>query len=111
MERLSSGDTVRIREELHEITGHTLAEVRITRVRWPAGLQWVALPLVARLKPTPGRREVPLGEAGLHQTIAHLLRNAFPHADWSHAQDYDVTTGVLREHTPRVPSCLTSDAR
>jgi hypothetical protein len=56
-----------------------------------------------------GRREVPLPSGGLHHDIAILIRDAFPHANWAVAQDYDVATGVLREHSVRLPACLRGD--
>jgi hypothetical protein len=109
-EQLNATAVRRVRERLYDITGLTLAEVRITRVRWPEGLRWVAMTLAAHPTAARKHREIPITEAGQHKTIALLLRDAFPHANWSRAQDYDVTTGLLREHTPRVPDCLMSDA-
>lgn len=100
----------RLRGQLRELTGRVLAEVRITRVSWPEGLRWVAMVLAVNGKAPARRREVPLAEGGQHHEIAILLRDAFPHADWSHAQDYDVTTGTLREHAVRLPACLRGDA-
>ncbi|MGW6911488.1 hypothetical protein [Streptomyces sp. NPDC054940] len=103
----------RLRGQLRELTGRVLAEVRITRVRWPEGLRWVAMALADHrpyARAATRRREVPLAEGALHHDIAILLRDAFPHADWSVAQDYDVTTGVLREHVVRLPACLRGDA-
>ncbi|MFD7793568.1 hypothetical protein [Streptomyces sp. NPDC059759] len=109
-DRLSGAGARHLRDRLSAITGHTLAEVRITRVSWPEGLRWVATTLAADSRAARGRREVPLTEAGQHRTIALLLRDTFPHADWGHAQDYDVVAGVLREHAVRLPACLTGEA-
>lgn len=110
-ERLDGYAAARVRDVLDALTGHDLAEVRITSVNWPDGPQWVAMTLTADPLAVRARREIPLEEGSQHKAIAFLLRDAFPDADWFRAQDYDVTTGVLREHTPRIPSCLMSEAR
>ncbi|MFF9097614.1 hypothetical protein ACF1AX_31390 [Streptomyces sp. NPDC014802] len=107
-------DTARrqaIRDELRRITGRYLSEVRITRVRWDNGQRWVALALTVDPQPPFGHREIPLSDGKKHKKIAVLLRDAFPHANWAVAQDYDVTTGVLTEHIVRVPACLGGDER
>lgn len=109
-ERLSATAARHLRDRLYAITGRALAEVRVTRVEWPEGLRWVAMTLAADPQTPRGRREVPLTEARQHRTLALLLRDTFPHANWAHAQDYDVVAGVLREHTVRLPACLTGDA-
>ncbi|MFF9310150.1 hypothetical protein ACF1BS_04485 [Streptomyces sp. NPDC014748] len=91
---------------LRAIMGRDIAEVRITRVRWDDGAHWVALALAVDPQPPFGHREIPLADGSLHREIALLIQNAFPGADWSVAQDYDVTTGVLREHQVHLPACL-----
>ncbi|MFJ8153890.1 hypothetical protein [Streptomyces sp. NPDC094468] len=99
-------DLVAVR--LRELVGHAVTEVRITRVRWDESKRWVVMLLDERL---PGsRRELPVDRGGLHHLVAILIRDAFPHADWSRAQDYDVVHGALREHVVRVPAALAGDA-
>ncbi|MET7776263.1 hypothetical protein ABZU94_10705 [Streptomyces mirabilis] len=98
-----------LRAELLRITGSTLVEVRITRPRWDDRLHWVAMALAVSRRSPATRREVPLAEGGQHREIGLLLRDAFPHADWSAAQDYDVVGGILTEHVTRVPACLRGD--
>ncbi|MFF0139738.1 hypothetical protein ACFYRN_25200 [Streptomyces sp. NPDC005227] len=109
-ERLSGAAARHLGDRLRAITGRAVAEVRITRVRWPEGLRWVAMILAADPRAPRGRREVPITEAGQHRKLALLLRDTFPHADWAHAQDYDVGAGTLREHLVRLPDCLAGDA-
>ncbi|HEY6116152.1 MAG TPA: hypothetical protein VI172_09360 [Candidatus Dormibacteraeota bacterium] len=87
-------------EQLHTLFGRAVKEVRITRVTWPEGKRWVAMVIG-----THGG-EVPVRDRGLHHTAAMVLRDVFPHANWGVAQDYDVATGVLREHVIRIPSTL-----
>jgi hypothetical protein len=94
-----------LRDSLRRITGRHLAEVRITCVRWEDGLRWVALALTIDRQPPFGHREVPLN-GDQHRKITRLLRDAFPLATWDRAQDYDVETGILREHVPQLPDCL-----
>lgn len=98
-----------LRANLLRITGRTLVEVRITRPRWNDNLHWVAMALTVSRRSPAVRREVPLAGGGLHREIGLLLRDAFPHADWSVAQDYDVVDGILTEHVTRVPACLRGD--
>ncbi|MGV4984560.1 hypothetical protein ACVB8X_14155 [Streptomyces sp. NRAIS4] len=98
-----------LRDDLRRIIGRAIAEVRITRVRWQDSLRWVALALSVDPKPPFGHREVPLTDGDQHREIALLLRDAFPHANWSVAQDYDVETGTLREHVTPLPECLRGD--
>ncbi|MEU3899789.1 hypothetical protein [Streptomyces sp. NPDC045251] len=101
----------RISAELRRLVGRPLAEVRVTRVQWPEGKRWVvALFHVDKSAPW-NRREIPVPAGRLHRVIALLIRNAFTHAHWGRAQDYDVATGVLTEHVVRMPSCLTGDER
>lgn len=95
-----------LRDSLRRITGRDVAEVRITRVRWEDGLRWCSMVLTVDRQPPFGHREVPLAEGHQHHTIALLLRDAFPHANWATAQDYDVETGSLHEHIVRLPECL-----
>ncbi|GAB2714760.1 hypothetical protein [Streptomyces bullii] len=90
-------------QQLYTLVGRSVKEVRITRVHWPDGKRWVAMVIGA------SGREVPLRDGGLHHQAAIILREAFPHANWSRAQDYDVATGVLREHRVRMPACLRGD--
>ncbi|WP_329214944.1 hypothetical protein OG352_05590 [Streptomyces sp. NBC_01485] len=92
-------------EQLYTLFGRPVKELRITRVTWPEGKKWVAMVIG-----THGR-EVPVFDGGLHQQAAHLLRDAFPHANWARAQDYDVAAGVLREHVVRTPASLRGDDR
>lgn len=100
----------RLRRTLLDITGQELVEVRITRPRWnDDNLHWVAMALTAGRQPGAAPREVPLTEGGHHRRIGLLLRAAFPHADWSVAQDYDVTAGALTEHVTAMPYCLRGD--
>lgn len=108
---LDTSRRLAIRNDLRRITGRLLAEVRITRVRWDNGLRWVALALTVDPQPPFGHREVPLADGSQHKRIALLLRDAFPHANWAVAQDYDVATGVLTEHVVRIPACLGGEER
>ena len=87
-------------EQLHTLVGRAVKEVRITRVTWPEGKKWVAMAIG-----THGR-EIPVYDGGLHHQAAMVLRDAFPDANWGVAQDYDVATGVLREHVISIPSSL-----
>jgi hypothetical protein len=103
---LDDDQRLALHDRLRRITGRNLTEVRITRVRWNDGLRWVALALTVDPDPPFASREIPLAHGGQHREIALLLRNSFPHADWSRAQDYDVATGVLRQHVVRRPACL-----
>jgi hypothetical protein len=92
-------------QQLYVLMGRSVKEVRITRVNWPEGKKWVAMVIGIH------GREVPLYDGGLHQQAAMILREAFPHANWARAQDYDVKTGILREHIARVPSGPRGDGR
>lgn len=92
-----------LHERLYVLFGRTVREVRITRVSWPDGKRWVAMVIG-----THGR-EVPIFDGGLHHVAAVVLRDAFPDADWDVAQDYDVATGVLRQHVVRMPASLRGD--
>ncbi|MGP4085441.1 hypothetical protein [Streptomyces sp. KR55] len=92
-------------QQLYTLFGRAVREVRITRVSWPDGKRWVAMAIG-----THGG-EIPLHDGGLHHQAAMVLRDAFPHANWSRAQDYDVATGTLREHLVRVPASLRGDDR
>ncbi|MFJ6730056.1 hypothetical protein ACIQPQ_34670 [Streptomyces sp. NPDC091281] len=95
-----------LHDALLRITGRVLVEVRITRTRWPEGLRWVAMVQAVDRKAPSRRREIPLAHGGQHKKIALLLRDAFPFAKWDRAQDYDVTSGVLRQHVVQTPSFL-----
>lgn len=90
-------------EQLYTLFGRPVKEVRITRVTWPEGKKWVAMVIGTHGK------EVPVFDRGLHDQAAIVLRDAFPHANWGVAQDYDVATGVLREHVIRMPASLRGD--
>lgn len=90
-----------LRDDLRRITGRILAEVRITPALYGGGTGFCAMALDDR------RREVPL--PGVQQAVADRVRRAFLRADWSRAQDYNVTTGVLREHVVRLPASLRGD--
>lgn len=92
-------------QQLYTLVGRSVKEVRITRVRWPEGKRWVAMVIGST------GREVPLRDGGLHHQAAIILRHAFPHANWSRAQDYDVATGVLRQHVVRLPAGLRGEAQ
>ncbi|SHI65660.1 hypothetical protein [Streptomyces sp. 3214.6] len=92
-------------EQLHTLFGRAVKEVRITRVTWPEGKKWVAMVIG-----THGR-EIPVYDGGLHHQAAMVLRDAFPDANWSRAQDYTVAAGVLREHVIRTPSSLRGGQR
>ncbi|MFJ9114431.1 hypothetical protein ACIRJO_02660 [Streptomyces sp. NPDC102394] len=85
---------------LYILVGRSVKEVRITRVNWPEGKRWVTTVFGLNGK------EVPLYERGLHKQAAIVLRDAFPDANWARAQDYDVKTGVLREHVVQLPAGL-----
>ncbi|MEI5520730.1 hypothetical protein WB388_08955 [Streptomyces brasiliscabiei] len=93
-----------LHQQLYTLMGRTVQEVRITRVRRGKGKRWVAMAIG-----TNGR-EVPLYESGLHHQAALVLREAFPHADWSIAQNYDVTTGILTKHAAPTPAPLRDGA-
>ncbi|MEV7684511.1 hypothetical protein [Streptomyces bungoensis] len=90
----------RLKQQLYTLVGRSVKEVRITRVRWPEGKRWVAMVIGST------GHEVPLHDGGLHHQAAIVLRDAFPHANWGRAQDYDVATGVLREHVTPMPATL-----
>lgn len=92
-------------EQLYTLFGRSVKEVRITRVNWPEGKRWVAMVIG-----THGR-EVPVRDGGLHQTAAIVLRDAFPNANWSRAQDYDVATGTLRQHVAPTPGRRRGETR
>ncbi|MFF0597845.1 hypothetical protein [Streptomyces antibioticus] len=94
-----------LREQLYTLVGRAVREIRLTRVNWPDGYRWVAMAVGV------GGKEVPLREGGLHHVAALILRDAFPHANWTRAQDYDVTTGILREHLVRTPASLRGERR
>jgi hypothetical protein len=97
----ASADTKRaLKEQLYTLFGRAVQEIRITRVSWSSGPRWVAMVIG-----THGR-EVPVHDGGLHHTAAIVLREAFPDANWSRAQDYHVATGVLRQHIVRTPASL-----
>lgn len=87
-------------QQLYILVGRTVKEVRITRVRWSGGTRWAAMAIGA------GGNEIPLYEHGRAYQAAIILRQAFPDADWSVAQDYDAATGVLSEHVVREPSAV-----
>ncbi|WP_416976657.1 hypothetical protein [Streptomyces sp. T028] len=102
----ATADTRRaLREQLYTLFGRQVKELRITRVTWPEGKKWVAMVIG-----THGR-EVPVRDSGLHHQAALVMGAAFPAANWSKAQDYDVATGVLREHVVRRPAALRGDDR
>lgn len=92
-----------LHERLYVLLGRRVREVRITRVTWTDGKRWVAMVIGTNGK------EVPIFDGGLHHQAAVVLRDAFPDADWSVAQDYDVATGILRQHVVRVPASLRGD--
>ncbi|MGW0583526.1 hypothetical protein ACWD25_48210 [Streptomyces sp. NPDC002920] len=92
-------------EQLYTLFGRRVKEVRITRVTWPEGKRWVAMVIG-----THGR-EIPIYDGGLHHNAAVVLRDAFPDANWSRAQDYDIATGVLSQHVVRMPASLRGDQR
>ncbi|CBG73078.1 hypothetical protein SCAB_60591 [Streptomyces scabiei 87.22] len=87
-----------LHQQLYVLVGRSVQEVRITRVRRPEGNRWVAKVIGVN------GREVPLHGSGLHHQAAAILRDAFPHANWSAAQNYDVTTGTLTRHVVRPPA-------
>ncbi|MET9122947.1 hypothetical protein [Streptomyces sp. NPDC004528] len=100
----------RLERALQAITGRALTEVRITRTRWSDDdLHWVAMALTPGPVPGAAPREAPLAQGGDHRRIGQLLGDAFPHADWNAAQDYDVTAGVLTEHVTHMPMRLRGD--
>ncbi|MDX2749591.1 hypothetical protein PV413_03510 [Streptomyces scabiei] len=87
-----------LHQQLYTLIGRTVKEVRITRVRRQGHTRWVAMVIGVN------GREVPLYDSGLHHQAAAILRDAFPHADWTAAQNYDVTTGTLTTHAVRRPA-------
>ncbi|WAZ20232.1 hypothetical protein STRCI_001333 [Streptomyces cinnabarinus] len=91
-----------LRDDLQRITGRILTEVRITQTLYGGGIAYCAMALDEQ------RREVPL--PGIQRDVVDRVRRAFNRADWSRAQDYNVTVGVLREHVVRRPACLRGDA-
>jgi hypothetical protein len=93
-----------LRTHLHAAAGRPVAEVRVTHHRRADARLYCVMALSA------DRREVPLPK-GAAKLISDALRSAFPHARWSRAQDYDVTTGVLVEHLTLLPACLRGGAR
>ncbi|WP_128803674.1 MULTISPECIES: hypothetical protein [unclassified Streptomyces] len=100
----AAGETVSaLRQQLYTLVGRAVKEVRLTRVNWPDGKRWVATVFGLNGK------EVPLYDRGLHHQAAMVLKEAFPQANWAVAQDYDVKSGVLREHVVRMPACLQED--
>jgi len=105
-QRLADEAREQLRERLRVITGRVLAEVRITSVRWDDGLRWCVVTLAVDPRSPARRREVPVPSGRDHHDIAILLRDAFPHARWDIAQDYDVTFGVLTEHSTAIPAAL-----
>ncbi|MFF8406969.1 hypothetical protein ACF06P_35750 [Streptomyces sp. NPDC015684] len=88
----------RLASELREMARRPVVEVRITPAQYGGGTVWCAMAFGV------GRREVPL--PGKSRQVAALLREAFPLAAWDRAQDYDVNSGVLREHQVQLPACL-----
>lgn len=92
-------------EQLYTLIGRPVSEVRITRVTWSDGKRWVAVAFGTN------RKEIPMREGGLHHQAAAILREAFPDATWSRAQDYDVRAGILREHLVRTPASLRGGKR
>lgn len=87
---------------LKALTGCNITEVRVTPVQYGAEQVWCAMALDS------ARREVPL--PGITSQVAALIRTAFPDVDWVRAHDYDVTTGMLVEHSAAIPGCLLGDA-
>ncbi|MFD4343457.1 hypothetical protein ACFWQ6_01005 [Streptomyces coelicoflavus] len=104
---LQASDTVRraLDEQLYTLVGRPVREVRLTRVRRTEGLRWVAMVI------GPNGKEVPLYDRGLHHNAAVILREAFPDADWSAAQDYEVRTGTLTRRTTAAPAGLRGGRR
>ena len=104
---LQAADTVRraLDQQLYTLVGRPVREVRLTRVRRSEGLRWVALVVGLNGK------EVPLYDHGLHHSAAVILREAFPGADWSAAQDYEVRTGTLTRRTTAAPAGLRGGRR
>ncbi|MEU7403846.1 hypothetical protein [Streptomyces sp. NPDC044948] len=92
-------------EQLYTLVGRAVREVRITRVRRSEGLRWVAMVIGSTGK------EVRLYDRGLHHAAAVILREAFPTADWSTAQNYDVRTGTLTRRTTAAPAGLRGGRR
>lgn len=104
-ERASAKTRRALDEQLYTLFGRPVRELRITRVTRPEGKKWVAMAIGTNGK------EVPVFDGGLHRQAAHVLRDAFPHANWSRAQDYQVATGVLSEHVVRTPASLRGGRR
>ncbi len=92
-------------QQLYTLVGRPVREVRLTRVRRSEGLRWVAMVIGLNGK------EVPLYDPGLHHTAAVILREAFPGADWSTAQNYEVRTGTLTRRTTAAPAGLRGGRR
>ncbi|MCC9154859.1 hypothetical protein LZP81_31045 [Streptomyces parvulus] len=92
-------------QQLYTLVGRPVREVRITRVCRNEGLRWVALVIGLNGK------EVRLFDTGLHHAAAVILREAFPDADWSAAQDYTVRTGTLARRSTALPAGLRGGRR
>ena len=92
----------RLWHQLNIITRRDVIEVRVTPAQYGTGQVWCAMAIGCN------RREVPL--PGRAREVAALIREEFPDVDWDRAHDYDVTTGVLTEHTIAVPGYLLGDA-
>ncbi|MCM1977178.1 hypothetical protein [Streptomyces sp. G1] len=99
--RLGPATTRVLRDDLKRITGRALSEVRITPARYDRSTVYCAMALDRQ------GREVPL--PGMQRAVVGAVRRCFPDADWSRAQDYDVVTGILRQHVVRLPACLEGD--
>lgn len=92
-------------QRIYLLIGRSAKELRITRVNWSDGPRWVTTVFGLNGK------EVPLWDRGLHLQAALVLKDAFPQADWSIAQNYDVTTGILHPHLPVPPRFIRKAAR
>ena len=88
--------------KLRAITGRAVYEVRVTPAMYGEGTVWCAMAIGCDM------REIPLPSKA--REVVAAIREAFPKADWDRPQDYDVTTGVLREHIVPIPACLGGDA-
>ncbi|MFK0172661.1 hypothetical protein ACIQU5_28080 [Streptomyces sp. NPDC090306] len=93
--RADTATATRLASQLRGIAGREVAEARITPATYGGGQVWCVLLL------DPRRREIPA--PGRTRQIVDYVRSAFPDAQWNRAQDYDVTAGVLVEHTVARP--------
>lgn len=89
---------------LRRAAGSPVREYRITPQQWEQRTVFCVMAIGWSW------REIPLPK-GAAQAISVTLREAFPDALWSRAQNYTTANATLREHTPPVPSFLRRGGR